>query len=108
PGQLYPGLDTEISDDPVVAEIKGRSAMARVLAHHIANYERVPEHDERLRVGAHTVLLRRKDVRSARERARRSGDPHNAARTGFVSGLLKTLAEDLAVQMGLDGAGERL
>ncbi|RAF17480.1 DNA helicase, partial [Burkholderia multivorans] len=60
PGQLYPGLDTEISDDPVVAEIKGRSAMARVLAHHIANYERVPEHDERLRVGAHTVLLRRK------------------------------------------------
>ncbi len=34
-------------------------------------------------------------------------DPHNAARTGFVSGLLKTLAEDLAVQMGLDGAGER-
>lgn len=108
PGQLYPGLDTEISDDPAVAEVKGRSVMARVLKNHIANYERVPDHDERLRVGSHTVLLRRRDVRSARERARRSGDAHNAARTGFVSGLLKTLAEDLAQQMGLDGAGERL
>ena len=108
PGQLYPGLDTEVSDVKNVAVTKGRSAMASVLRNHIANYERVPDQDEELRVGSHTIWLRRRDVRGARERARRSGDPHNAARNGFVSGLLKTLAEDLAREMGLDGAGERL
>src|SRR5699024_10244805 len=91
-----------------VAEIKGRSVMAQVLKNHIANYERVPDHDEQLRVGSHTIVLRRKDVRTARDRARRSGDAHNAARNGFVTGLLKILAEDLAREMGLDSAGERL
>ncbi len=108
PGQLYPGLDTDLRDRADVAEIKGRSVMAKVIANHVANYERVPAEDEPLRVGSHTVWLRRRDVRSARERARRSGDAHNAARTGFVTGLLKVLAEDLAREMGLDGAGERL
>lgn len=108
PGQLYPGLDTEVSDAKNVAVIKGRSAMAAVLRNHIANYERIPEQDEELRVGSHTIWLRRRDVRGARDRARRSGDAHNAARHGFVSGLLKTLAEELAREMGLDGAGERL
>ncbi|MDN6372516.1 MAG: HelD family protein [Brevibacterium aurantiacum] len=108
PGQLYPGLETELSDDTDVAVVKGRSEMATVLRNHIANYERIPEQDEELRVGSHTIWLRRRDVRGARDRARRSGDAHNAARNGFVSGLLKTLAEDLARQMGLDGAGERL
>ncbi|MDN6529323.1 MAG: UvrD-helicase domain-containing protein, partial [Brevibacterium sp.] len=108
PGQLYPGLETELSDDTHVAMIKGRSEMAAVLKNHIANYERIPDQDEELRVGSHTIWLRRRDVRGARDRARRSGDAHNAARNGFVSGLLKILAEDLARQMGLDGAGERL
>jgi DNA helicase IV len=108
PGQLYPGLDTDVADTATVAEIKGRSVMAQVLKNHIANYERVPDHDEQLRVGSHTIVLRRKDVRTARDRARRSGDAHNAARTGFVTGLLKILAEDLAREMGLDSAGERL
>ncbi|WP_166972329.1 HelD family protein [Brevibacterium atlanticum] len=108
PGQLYPGLDTDAADAPAVAEIKGRITMATVLKNHVANYERVPEHDEELRVGSHTIVLRRKDVRGARDRARRSGDAHNAARNGFVTGLLKILAEDLAHEMGLDAAGERL
>lgn len=108
PGQLYPGLDTERNDDTDVAVVKGRSEMAAVLHNHVANYERVPDQDEELRVGSHTIWLRRRDVRGARDRARRSGDAHNAARNGFVSGLLKSLAEDLARQMGLDGAGERL
>lgn len=108
PGQLYPGLDTDAVDIPAVAEIKGRSTMAAVLKNHVANYERVPDHDEELRVGSHTIVLRRKDVRSARDRARRSGDAHNAARNGFITGLLKILAEDLASEMGLDSAGERL
>ena len=108
PGQLYPGLDTETNDSVEVAQVKGRAEMATVVRNHIANYERVPDQDEELRVGSHTIWLRRRDVRSARERARRTGDPHNAARTGFVSGLLKHLAEDLAREMGLDGPGERL
>src|SRR5699024_4862836 len=69
PGQLYPGLDTDVSDTATVAEIKGRSVMAEVLKNHIANYQRVPDHDEQLRVGSHTIVLRRKDVRSARDRA---------------------------------------
>lgn len=108
PGQLYPGLETESADSPAVAEIKGRSVMARVLQNHIANYERIPARDEELRVGSHWIWLRRRDVRHARDRARRSGDAHNAARNDFVAGLLKTLAGELAREMGLDAAGERL
>ena len=108
PGQLYPGLDTDAVDAPAVAEIKGRSVMAGVLKNHIANYQRIPDEDVEMRVRSHTIMLRRRDVQSARDRARRSGDPHNAARTGFVTGLLKILAEDLAREMGMDAAGERL
>ena len=108
PGQLYPGLDTDATDTPAVAEIKGRSVMARVLKNHIANYQRIPDQDVEMRVRSHNIVLRRRDVQSARDRARRSGDPHNAARTGFVTGLLKILAEDLAREMGMDAAGERL
>ncbi|MGO2036808.1 MAG: HelD family protein [Brevibacterium sp.] len=108
PGQLYPGLETDTADAPDTARVKGRAEMARVLKNHVANYERVPDQDEELRVGSYTIWLRRRDVRSARDRARRSGDPHNASRNGFATGLLKILAEDLAKEMGLDGAGERL
>ena len=104
PGQLYPGLDTDATDTPAVAEIKGRSVMARVLKNHIANYQRIPDQDVEMRVRSHNIVLRRRDVQSARDRARRSGDPHNAARTGFVTGLLKILAEDLAREMGMDAA----
>src|SRR5699024_2210542 len=96
PGQINTGLATYVSDTATLAEHKGRSVMAEVMKNHIANYQRVLDHDEQLRVGSHTIVLRRKDVRSARDRARRSGDAHNAARTGFVTGLLKILAEDLA------------
>src|SRR5699024_11456722 len=46
PGQLYPGLDTDVSDPATLAESKGPSPVAQVPTNHVANYQRVPDRDE--------------------------------------------------------------
>src|SRR5699024_9700461 len=90
------------------AAVKGDLRMADVVRRMVRSYQRVPTEEQRLGVGPYAVTLRPADVRAARERARRTGDPHNDARTTFVQALLRTLAESLAQAQGLDTAGERL
>ncbi len=46
-------------------------------------------------------------VRSAREKARRTGRPHNEARTTFAKDVLAQLATQLASRIGALDAGDR-
>ena len=108
PGQLMPGVDTSLRDGPRTAAVKGDLRMVDVVRAMVRSYQRVPAEDQRLGVGPYAITLRPADVRSARERARRTGDAHNAARTVFVQTLLRALADQLAQAQGLDSAGERL
>src|SRR5699024_7081690 len=108
PGQLTPGVDTTLRDSPAVAAVKGDLRMVDVIRRMVRSYQRVPDEDQQLAVGPYSIVLTPADVRSARERARRTGDVHNVARTAFVQALLRTLADRLAHAQGMDSPGERL
>lgn len=106
PGQLYPGIDATARDEPAAAALKGDLAMVRVLRRAVELRQRVPEETQVLHVHQQDLALTPGMVRQARERARRSGDPHNAARGSFVKTLLKQLGQQLAERLGTTDPAE--
>ena len=99
-GQLFPGVDARAADAGEVAALKGDVAMADVVARAVAARQQVPAGPVRLDVDGHTLVLRPKTVAAARDRARRTGKPHNEARVPFVKELLVHLAEQMGRVMG--------
>ncbi|WP_349828455.1 HelD family protein [Brevibacterium litoralis] len=108
PGQLLPGVDTTLRDAPATAAVKGDLRMVRVIARAVRGYQRVLPEDQEVRVGQYTIVLTRQVVRKARERARRTGDPHNKARSTFVNAVLRGLAPVLAEEMDVAADEERM
>jgi DNA helicase IV len=102
PGRLYPGVDAVADEDPEVAAVKGDERMAEVLRRAVQDRQKSLREPVELAVGGRTVLLRPGDVRTALERARRGGRPHNAGRVTFVKYLLGQLAAQLAGGRAMD------
>ncbi len=100
--QLFPGVHAEAVEDPRVAEVKGRLAMAGVLAAAVADREEVPVDPVRLEVEREVLHLEPSIVERARTRARRSGRLHNDAREVFEAELLDALADQVATAIGTD------
>jgi DNA helicase IV len=98
-GELLPGVRATRHDPPEVARLKGDLRMAEAVARAVRDRQRVPARDEVLDVEGVRVTLTRRAVASARDRARRSGRPHNLARAGFVKDLLGQLADRLAAEI---------
>ncbi|HEX7746802.1 MAG TPA: ATP-binding domain-containing protein [Micromonosporaceae bacterium] len=106
-GDLYPGVAAHHPEPPQAAEVKGRPEMLRVLAAAIEDRQRVPDDDveiaiDRATVRHDTLRLDRSTCLTARERARRSGRPHNAARQIFETEVIHALAGQLADRIGTD------
>jgi DNA helicase IV len=105
-GDLFPGVVARRSEPDEVAEIKGRSVMADVLAAAVRDRQRLP--DEPLPITletaaqGETLYLQPETVRAARERARRSEKPHNLARPAFETEIVHALAAQLAEKIGFD------
>ena len=99
-GQLLPGVDATAADEPEVARLKGDLRMADAVAAAISSRQRVPRGPQRLDVEGTKVLLTPRAVDLARQKARRSGKPHNEARVVFVKDLLLHLADQLARALG--------
>ncbi len=102
PGQLYPGLDAQAEPLDAVAEVKGRLGMADVIAAAVRARQRLPEASRRLDVAGTRITLTPSMANGARDRARASRKPHNAARVTFVTSLLDRLASQLAQARGVD------
>jgi DNA helicase IV len=102
PGRLYPGVDAVAEEDPEVAAVKGDQRMVEVLRRAVQDRQKPLSGPVELAVGGQTVLLRPGDVRTALERARRGGKPHNAGRVAFVKYLLGQLAAQLAGGRAMD------
>ncbi|MCL1900381.1 MAG: AAA family ATPase [Promicromonosporaceae bacterium] len=90
-GELLPGTTATASEDPVVAEIKGRPVWAEIVRCAVAARQRVPAADTTFTLDGRRLRIKRGDVRDAISRARRSGRPHNEARSGFVRDMLARL-----------------
>ncbi|MFG2145882.1 HelD family protein [Streptomyces sp. NPDC048696] len=105
-GELFPGVVATGVDIPAAAEIKGRAAMADVLARVVRDRQTVPDvaaeidHD-----GYGTLLLDRAMAEDARHRARESGLPHNLARPHFAFHIIDALTAQLAERIGADPFG---
>ncbi len=97
---LVPGVVVDGEDDPAVARIKGRTAMARVIDRAIAARRRIPAADTPIRVEGHDLVIRRRDIQDAIGKARRTHKPHNLARVSFVREMLNRLSAQYAAQLG--------
>lgn len=98
--ELYPRLVATGVEDEAVAEVKGRAALAQVIARAVRLLERVPVHATELRIDRNTVVVTPHDVSEAIARARRNHRPHNLARVTFVREMLSRLAEQYVTQLG--------
>ena len=92
---LYPGISAGRAEPPEVAEIKGRAVMATVLATAVRNRQELPDEPVEIPFEREVLLLDRKTVQRARERARRSRRPHNQARPIFVREILDALVQQV-------------
>ncbi|MGO1295318.1 MAG: HelD family protein, partial [Cellulosimicrobium funkei] len=103
---LLPGVVADGEEDPRVARVKGRAVMARAVRRAVRARERVPAADVPVRLDGHDLVIRRRDVRDAIAKARRTHKPHNLARVTFVREMLSRLVEQYGRQLGEPLVGE--
>jgi DNA helicase IV len=103
---LYPGLSAGGSEPPETAEIKGRLAMADVVAAAVRDRQRVPDKPVEVEVDGQALRLTPAVCAKARERARRSRRPHNQARQVFAREMIEAFAQQIAARLGANVLGE--
>ena len=103
---LYPGISATGSEPPATAAIKGRLAMASVVAAAVRDRQHVPGRPVEVVIDNETLRLTPAVCGRARERARRSRRPHNQARQVFARELTEALAQQLAARIGANVLGE--
>ena len=101
-GDLYPGITARGAEPDAAAEVKGRAAMAGVLAAAVRDRQRVPDDVLEIVTEQEPLRLDRATCEAARERARRSGKLHNLARSLFETELVYALSMQVADRIGLD------
>jgi DNA helicase IV len=123
-GDLFPGVSATAAERAEVAAIKGRAAMARIIAAAVRARQHVPSEPVEIRADIARIRLvattGREDspgelsaeagrlrlaprvIDRARERARRSRRPHNQARAVFAREIINALTRQLATRIGTD------
>ncbi|MGH3737748.1 MAG: HelD family protein, partial [Micromonosporaceae bacterium] len=113
-GELFPGVTARRQEPDPVAEVKGRAAMAEVIAAAVADRQRVPEAPREIVTddsvqGLGTLTLTPSVCEAARAAARALSRPHNVARAVFVEEVVAALAAQVTERLGDDPyAGEAL
>jgi DNA helicase IV len=97
---LYPGLTASGSEPRETAAIKGRLAMAGVVAAAVRDRQQVPRGPIEVVADHETLRLSPAACARARERARRSRRPHNGARRVFAREIIDALTRQLAARLG--------
>ncbi|MFC3823994.1 HelD family protein [Planomonospora venezuelensis] len=112
-GELYPGVRATAADSPAAAAVKGDARMAAVVAAAVRDRQRLPAGNLEVSIPVRTsirggvevvveemtISASRAACAAARERARGSGLPHNAARRLFALDVLTALAADQAARL---------
>ncbi|MGK5443520.1 HelD family protein [Micromonospora sp. URMC 105] len=105
PGDLFPGVSARRAEPAGTAALKGRTVMVEVLAAAVRDRQWVPDEPLEIEIERDTVRLDPETVRQARDRARRSGRPHNLARALFDVEVVHALAAQIAERIGADPLG---
>lgn len=103
-GQLYPGVEAVKEETPSVARLKGRTAMATLLARAVASRQRVPDSPQQLDINGEKVTVDQHVIARAIHRARESGKPYNLARIVFAKAAITSITGTLVDQLREQGA----
>ena len=98
-GALLPGFHARKDDTAQVAILKGRSSFAGIIERAVRRRQRVPDRNVTVSVEGQEVVIRRRDIDSAIEKARRTHRPHNLARVSFVRDMLARLTDQYSAQL---------
>ncbi|GAA2245102.1 DNA helicase [Streptomyces ruber] len=101
-GELFPGVRATAKDSPAAARVKGRAAMADVLAAVVRDRQALPDPVIAVEHDREVLMLDDDLVRVARERTRAADLPHNVAREHFEGHILNTLTDLMAERIGTD------
>lgn len=104
-GELFPGVRATRDEPASAAAVKGRLAMTEVLAAAITDRQELPDDVLEIEVERDILRLDRETCRVARDRARRSGKPHNLARAIFDIEIVHALTAKVAERIGADPLG---
>jgi DNA helicase IV len=104
-GDLMPGITATGTDQAIVARIKGRAEMAKIVAAAVRDRQRVPHDGLEVSFERARYRVSKQALARARERARRSRRPHNQARQIFVRDVFDELARVVAGRLGADPYG---
>ncbi|SDW75409.1 DNA helicase IV [Amycolatopsis xylanica] len=99
-GDLVPGRSVTAEDEPEVARIKGSLKMLDVLAAAIADRQRLPGEPVPIQLKDVTVRIDAETAEWARDEARKSGLPHNEARSVFTEIVTYVLTERAIGRIG--------
>ncbi len=102
-GQLYPGLEAVEEDTPNIARLKGKTAMASLLARAVESRQRVPDQPQPIDINGEIVILEPDVVSSAIRRARERGKQYNLARVVFAKAAIASITRTLATQLRAQG-----
>ncbi|MGN9809894.1 HelD family protein [Micromonospora sp. BQ11] len=103
---LFPGVNARRVESAEAAALKGRPVMVDVLGAAVRDRQWVPDEPLEIELPQREVLtLAPETVRVARDRARRSGRPHNLARAVFDVEIVHALAAQVAERIGADPLG---
>jgi DNA helicase IV len=94
--ELYPGVTPQREEAADASVVKGRLAMARVVAAAVRDRQQVPRKAIEIRYQGEVLRLDREVCLRAREKARRSRRPHNQARSTFAREIISALARQVA------------
>jgi DNA helicase IV len=101
-GGLRPGLRADGVERPEVAELKGRPAMADVVAAAVANRQAVLEAPVELTIDGIPLRFTPTDAARARTRGRAASRLHNEARSTYARRVVDRLAQRYADKLGAD------
>jgi len=101
-GGLYPGVTADLAESPETAEVKGRIAMAGVVAAAVRDRQWVPDDVLEVTYERQALQLDRPTCERVRELARGSRLLHNQARPIVVQQVSQALAQQYAGRIGAD------
>jgi DNA helicase IV len=104
-GGLRPGLEARAAERPEVAEVKGRAAMADVIAAAVADRQAVLDAPVELTVDGIPLRFTPTDAARARSRGRAASRLHNEARPAYARRVIDRLTRRYADKLGADVRG---
>ncbi|MGY1846908.1 HelD family protein [Blastococcus sp. SYSU DS1021] len=99
-GGLRPGLQAHAAEAPKVAEIKGRTAMVRVVTTAVRDRQAVLDKPVVLTIDGTPVRFAKADAAQVRSRARGASRLHNEARPAAVRAVIDIVARKYADKLG--------